>query len=120
MNSMTLGLLRLGLVPLVLVASTAMGGDGVAVTITNDSVDPILVTVYDTSVSPSAVVLSHARINGFTSIPVSVMPDATGRANLSWTAVSTDANERRCGHQEGVALGDSASISVHADSSSSV
>jgi hypothetical protein len=105
---------------LMVVTTTAVGGDGVSVTITNDSIDPIVVTVYDTSVTPSAVVLSHARINGFTSIPVSVMPDATGRASVSWTAVSTDANERRCGHQEGVALADSSSIAVHADSSCSV
>lgn len=120
MTTMTRKLLQLSIAPLLLVGTTAMGGDGVSVTVTNDSVDPIVVTVYDTSVSPSAVVLSHARINGFTSIPVSVMPDATGRANVSWTAVSTDANERRCGHEEGVALGDSSSLTVHADSSCSV
>jgi hypothetical protein len=107
----------LGAAPLILVASAAMGsGDGVSVKITNDGTEDIVVTVYDMTVGPNAVVLSHAHINGFTSVPVSVAPDANGRANLAWTAITTDPRDRKCGHEE-VAVGDSSTVSVHADSS---
>jgi hypothetical protein len=103
-------------IPLLLLGSVALGGEGIQVSIKNDGTDDILVTVYDTTVGPNAVVLSHARINGFTTIPLSVVPDATGRANLSWTAVTADANGRKCGHADHVGLRDAASVTVHADS----
>ena len=110
-----------GVIPLLLVGATALGGDGIDVNITNDGTDDIVVTVYDMTIGPNAVVLSHARINGFTSVPVSVASDATGRANLSWTAVCTaDATARKCGHEESMGLSDSSSLSVHADSSCGV
>ena len=104
--------------PLLLAAATALAGadNGVAINVTNDTTEDILVTVYDNTVGPDAAVLSNSRINGFTTVPVSVSPDASGRANLSWTAVSARSTERKCGHQNGVHLGDSASLSVHADS----
>jgi len=102
--------------PLLLAAATAVADNGVAITITNDTTEDIVVTVYDNTVGPDAVVLSHSRINGFTRVPVSVSSDASGRANLSWTAVSARSTERKCGHQNGVQLGDSASLAVYADS----
>ncbi len=103
-------------IPLLLLGSAALGGEGIQVSITHDGTDDILVTVYDRTVGPNAAVLSHARINGFTTIPLSVAPDATGRANVSWTAVTVDANGRKCGHADHVGLGDSASVTVRADS----
>jgi hypothetical protein len=105
--------------PLLLAATTAFGGEGVDVTITNDSTEDLVVTIYDESIGPNAVVLAHAHISGFTSIPVSVSPDASGHASVSWTATTTDSKFRRCGHQDAVQLGDSASLTVHADSSCS-
>jgi hypothetical protein len=110
----------LGAAPLMLVASTAIGsGDGMSVKITNDGTEDIVVTVYDMTVGPSAVVLSNAHINGFTSVPVSVASDSSGHANLAWTAVTADPRDRKCGHEE-VAVGDSSTVSVHADSSCNV
>jgi hypothetical protein len=97
-------------------AVAAASGEGVTVNITNDGTEDIVVTVYDTTIGPDAVVLPHTRLNGFTTIPVSVSPDASGRANLSWTAVTADAKERKCGHAERLGLGDSSSVMVHADS----
>ena len=110
-------LLMLGTAPLLLVSAAALGGEGVMVNITNDGTEDIVVTVYDMTVGPHAVVLSHARINGFTTIPVSVSPDGTGRANLSWSAITADATARKCGHADNVVLTDSSSVTVHADSS---
>jgi hypothetical protein len=103
-------------IPLLLVSAAAVGGlNGVDVTISNDGTEDVLVTVYDTSTQPSNVVLSQ-RINGFTRIPVSLAPDATGRGNIAWTAVTVDPNSRRCGHADTQGLTDSASVLVHADS----
>jgi hypothetical protein len=108
--------LLLGVVCLVLLATPALSGEGIAVNITNDGTEDIVVTVYDMTLGPNAVVLSHARLNGFTTIPLSVAPDASGRANLSWTAISADSHDRKCDHADSLGLGDSSSISVHADS----
>ena len=79
-RKLSLAVLVAGAIPLLLLGSTALGGEGVQVTIKNDGTDDILVTVYDMTVGPNAVVLAHARINGFATIPLSVAPDETGRA----------------------------------------
>lgn len=95
---------------------TALGGEGVDVKITNDGTEDIVVTVYDMNTNPERVVLTNERINGFTSVPVSLVADATGKANLSWTATSTDAVFPKCGHAK-TAVGNDGSVIVHADSS---
>jgi hypothetical protein len=103
-------------IPLVLMSGAAVGGlNGIDVTITNDGTEDVVVTVYDTSTQPNSVVLSHERINGFTRIPVSLSPDDSGRGNIAWTAVTADANGRKCGHANTQGLTDSASVHVHAD-----
>ena len=115
MSSHASALLISSCLPLLL-ASTALGGEGVDVKITNDGTEPIVVTVYDTSTSPERVVLSNTRIYGFTSVPVSLAANATGRGSLSWSAVSADSVFRKCGHAD-AEVGDAGSVNVHADSS---
>jgi hypothetical protein len=66
-----------------LMVGTALGGEGVQIKITNDGTQDIVVTVYDMNANPRVILLRNARINGFTSVPVSAIADATGRANLS-------------------------------------
>jgi len=110
--------LILSCLPLLL-ARTALGGEGVDVKITNDGTEDIVVTVYDMNTTPERVVLTNARINGFTSVPISLVGDASGMANLKWTATSTDPTFPKCGHANTV-VGNSASVSVRADSSCSV
>lgn len=88
--------------------------DSIAVSMTNDGTDPIVLTVYDTSVRPQAVVLSQ-RVNGFATIPVTISQDATGHANLAWSAVTVDPDNRRCGHARHSGLTSSDSVNVHAD-----
>jgi hypothetical protein len=114
-RKLALGILA-SAIPLLLLGSAALGGEGIQVSIKNDGTDDILVTVYDMTRGPNAAVISHARINGFTTIPLSVTPDASGHANVSWTAVTADANGRKCGHADRVGLSDSASVTVRADS----
>ena len=104
----------------VVMTETALGGEGVQVKITNDGTQDIVVTVYDMNTRPERVVLENARINGFTSVPINAIGDASGRANLSWTATSTDPTSRKCGHDDTVSVNNDGSVSVHAESSCSV
>jgi hypothetical protein len=107
----------LSAVPLLL-AGTALRGEGVAVTITNDGAEDILVTVYDRSTNPQRMVLNNVRVNGFTSVPISLVADPTGKANLSWTAISAESLSPKCGHADTV-VGNASAVKVHVDSSCS-
>jgi hypothetical protein len=100
-----------------LACASALGGEGVQVKITNDGTKDIVVTVYDMSSRTPRVVLENERINGFTSVPINALSDATGRAVLSWRATSTDRSSPECGQADGVQISDSSSLNVHADSS---
>jgi hypothetical protein len=102
-----------------LAAGVAMG-DGIQLKITNDGTQDIVVTVYDMNARPSRLVLQNARINGFSSVPISALGDAAGRANLSWTATSVDPAFRKCGHNETLGIGEDSAISVYVDSSCGV
>ncbi len=96
---------------------TALGGEGVQVKITNDGTQDIVVTVYDMNAKPRAILLQNTRINGFTSVPISAIADATGRANLAWTATSADTTSTKCGHAEPLGVGNDSAVNVRADSS---
>jgi hypothetical protein len=100
-----------------LMAGTAFGGEGVQVKITNDGTQDIVVTVYDMNANPQRILLQNARINGFTSVPISAIADATGHANLSWTATSTDSTSKLCGHADTLGISDASAVSVQAQSS---
>jgi hypothetical protein len=109
--------LILSSIPLFFAGAAALGGEGVQVKVTNDGTQDIVVTVYDMSSRTPRVVLENERINGFTSVPINALSGATGRAVLSWRATSTDRTTPACGHDEGVEIGDSSALNVHADSS---
>src|ERR1700683_781868 len=102
--------------PLLMIGA-ALGGEGVQVKITNDGTQDIVVTVYDMNANPRAILLQNARINGFTSVPISAIADATGRANLAWTATSVDSTSTKCGHADTLGLSNDSAVHVHADSS---
>jgi hypothetical protein len=102
-----------------LTAGAALGGEGVQVNITNDGTQDIVVTVYDMNSHPKRAVLQNARINGFTSVPIFAIADAKGRANLAWTATSTDQTAAKCGHADTLGIGNDAAVNVHAESSCS-
>jgi hypothetical protein len=101
-----------------LLAGSALGGAGIAAKITNDGTDDILVTVYDHSMTAQQVVLTNERINGFASVPLTLVGDGTGKAQVSWTATSIDSVKGRCGHGDAV-VGNGGTVNVHADSSCS-
>ena len=89
---------------------------GVQVQILNDGTEDVVVSVYDLSTRPRTVILENARINGFTSLPVSATTDATGHATIAWTAVSVDPTARKCGRAASVQATGSEPVKVHADS----
>jgi hypothetical protein len=93
----------------------ALGGDGLMITINNDGTDNLFVTVYDRSSSPPQKVLSHTALYGNASISVSISADRSGHGHLSWSAITTDHDMRRCGHKEKSGLNDGDTVNVHAD-----
>jgi hypothetical protein len=116
MRNLNRAVLFMGCLPL-LYAGTVLG-QGVEVKITNNGTEDIVVTVYDRTTNPARAVLTNQRINGFTSVPISLTGDATGKANLSWTATSADAASPKCGHADTI-VSNADSVNVRADSSCS-
>jgi hypothetical protein len=98
-----------------LAGGAAFADDGVPIKITNDGTTDILVTVYDMNTVPHRVVVSGQRINGFSTVPVSVTAGPDGMGHISWTATSVDHDTRLCGHENALALGNDALVNVHAD-----
>lgn len=101
-----------------LLAGVALGGEGVQIKVTNDGTKAVTVTIYDNNARPRKAVLENQRINGFTSLPISVMGDESGMGNITWTASSTDGVERRCGRADANVV-DDATVSVKAEDSCS-
>jgi hypothetical protein len=101
---------------LCLVGASAMAGDKVAITIINDGTDDVIVTLHDMNTKPHSKLLSHQRISGFASIPISVSADAAGNAHVFWTAVTADPALRKCGRKDKSGLQNDASVHVYAKS----
>jgi hypothetical protein len=102
-----------------LTSGAAFADDGVPIKITNDGTTDILVTVYDMNTVPHRVVVSGQRINGFSTVPVSVTAGPDGMGHVSWTATSVDHDTRLCGHANALTLGNDALVHVHADTACS-
>jgi len=91
-------------------------GGGVMLTISNDTSNNLLVTIYDLGASPRQQVLSRRPLYGNASITVSITQDASGRGHLWWTAMSLDRDMRKCGHDDKADLNDGDTVNVYADS----
>jgi hypothetical protein len=116
MRKLTLSAVILGFLLTLSAGATAIGDDMVAVKISNDGTDDILVTIYDMNAEPPGAVIVRQRINGFAWIPVSVTAGRAGFGHIQWTATSTMAGQRRCGQRDTRGLGNDDSVSVFADS----
>jgi hypothetical protein len=100
---------------LLLTCAATPAADGLNVTITNDGIVDIFVTLNDISTKPYTTVASRQRINGFTSIPISISADAAGAGNISWTAIGVDSRDPQCGKGTRRGLSDEANVNVHVD-----
>jgi hypothetical protein len=101
---------------LALAGATAVGDDMVALKISNDDTDDVLVTVYDMNAEPPGAVIVRQRISGFAWIPVSVTAGRAGFGHIRWTATSAVSGQRRCGQSDTRGLGNDDSVSVFANS----
>jgi hypothetical protein len=106
----------LGLLLTLSAGTSAVGDDMVAIKVSNDSTDDILVTVYDMNAEPPGAVVVRQRISGFAWIPVSVTTGRAGFGHIRWTATSAVAGQHRCGQRDTRGLGNDDSVSVFADS----
>jgi len=96
-------------------STSAVGSEGLMVTIKNDTTDNIYVTAYDRNSKPAQMVLSRQPIYGSASFPVTITADAAGKGHLSWTATTIDRDMRKCGHKDKPNLNDGDTVHVHAD-----
>ena len=106
----------LGLLLTLSAGATAVGDDMVAVKLSNDGTDDILVTVYDMNAAPPGAVVVRQRISGFAWIPVSVTAGRAGFGHIQWTATSAAAGQHRCAQRDTRGLGNDDSVAVFADS----
>jgi hypothetical protein len=90
-------------------------GGGIMLTISNNTSDNLLVSIYDVGVSPRQTILSNRAIYGNASITVSISEDASGSGHMLWTAMSQDSDMRKCGHEDKANLKNGDTVSVHAD-----
>jgi hypothetical protein len=98
-----------------LLSFSAFGGDGMSITLDNDTTSTLLVTVYDLNADHQKV-LESKEINSFASINISISTDQSGHGHVAWTATNTDRDSRRCGHRDKRGLNDGDIIHVRADS----
>jgi hypothetical protein len=99
-------------------AAAARADDGVPITIINDGTTDIIVTVYDMNSADHRIVVPGERINGFSSVPITVTPGRNGGGNVSWTATTVsivDTGARRCGRGAQGALKQDAVVHVSAN-----
>ena len=94
----------------------AMADDKIAITIVNNGTDDVIVTLHDMNTNPHSKLLSHQRINGFASIPISVSADPAGNGHVRWTAVTADPALHRCGRKDKPGLANDAAVHVYAKS----
>ena len=116
MRKLTQSAVILGFLLTLSAGATAVADDMVALRITNDDTDDILVTVYDMNAEPPGAVIVHQRINGFAWIPVSVTAGRAGFGHVRWTATSAVSGQHRCGQRDTRGLGNDDSVPVFADS----
>jgi hypothetical protein len=99
-----------------LASVAALAQDAFTITISNDTSDNLLVTVYDQSTNPPNLVISRRPLYGNASIAVLVGEDGSGRGHLYWSAMSLDSDMRMCGHSDKPNLNDGDTVRVYADS----
>jgi hypothetical protein len=99
-----------------LIHTAALAGDGLSITISNNTTKDLVVTIYDLNANRGARVLSGERINSFASITVTIAQDASGRGHVRWTATSGGHDDRTCGHHDKPGLNDGDTVHVYANS----
>jgi hypothetical protein len=108
-------IITLALLPFWMSCGTALGADGIMITVDNDSSDNLVVTVTDQNANPPQLVLASRTVYGSASLTLSITADESGHGHLSWTARTLDPDMRKCGHKDKPNLNDGDTVHVHAD-----
>ena len=101
---------------LVFTCASTFGDAAVSVTVSNNTGDNLLVTVYDLNNNPVVRVVSSQTINSFASISITITADASGQGHLSWTATTVSQYMRRCGHHDRRHVNNGDTVRVYANS----
>jgi hypothetical protein len=116
MRALTPSSKMLGQGLLTLMSALALAGDGIVVTISNDTTKELRVTVYDLNTNPILRVVSSQTINAFASISITITADDSGQGHLSWAATTVGQNMRMCGRNDKRHLNNSDTVDVYAGS----
>lgn len=101
---------------LTLTGATTFGDDQLDVRIYNDTVDEIVVTVYDMNAGSPRPVLTRQVIDGFAWLTTSVTPSTGSDGHVRWVAQTIGTAFHKCGSGENGGLRTNAMVKVYADS----
>jgi hypothetical protein len=108
--------LPLVLVVVLSVRTSALGEGTLTIHVANDTIDNLIVTLYDRNLRPQRTVLSGQVIYSNAWMVTSISADASGRGHVYWTAMTTDREMRHCGNHSDQGINDGDTIHVRADS----
>jgi hypothetical protein len=96
-------------------AHTSVGQGTVTIHVLNDTTDNLEVTLYDRNLRRHQLVLSGQVIYGNASIATTISADSSGQGHVSWKAMTTDRDMRKCGHHDKGGLNDGDTVHVWAN-----
>ena len=99
------------------VHTSVLGQGTVTIHVLNDTTDNLEVTLYDRNLRRHQMVLSGQVIYGNASIATTVSADSSGQGHVSWKAITTDRDMRKCGHHEKAGLNNGDTVHVWANDS---
>jgi hypothetical protein len=99
--------------------TSVLGQGTVTIHVLNDTPDNLEVTLYDRNLRRHQMVFSSQIIYGNASISTTVSADSSGQGHVSWKAISTSRDMRKCGHHENAGLNNGDTIHVSANGSCS-
>ena len=99
------------------VHTSVLGQGTVTIHVLNDTTDNLEVTLYDRNLRRHQMVLSGQVIYGNASIATTISADSSGQGHVSWKAITTDRDMRKCGHHEKAGLNNGDTVHVWANDS---
>jgi hypothetical protein len=107
---------RLLLVLVVAVQVRAALGDGtLTIHVVNDTIDNLVVSLYDRNSGQNQAVLSGQVLYSNASVVTQISADASGQGHVYWTAMTKDRDMRHCGHRAERGINDGDTIHVRAE-----
>jgi hypothetical protein len=116
MNTSALRQIALAAALLAATSPFAHADGAVDIRLHNNTSDTLRVTLIDLNARPAQRVITGDVINGFATLRLSVTPDASGLAHVSWTAHTIGSgSQRRCAQRDKPGLAAGADVKVYAN-----